>query len=85
MDNPQATSSLFIPITVRQFALKHQINLGRDCFGYFIRERGRADIFDTTKSANPTAANALALCRNYLRVVAQRERESGVVDAAVQS
>jgi len=57
-----------IPKTVLQFALRHQINLGRGARGeFFVRDPATLEITDTTRSANPTVKNALALCRRELR------------------
>lgn len=54
-----------LPKAARELALRHRVNLGRDEHGnYFIRAGG--EIVATSKSAKPTAANALALVRRYV-------------------
>lgn len=48
------------------FAIKHRITLGRDHHGnYYVRANGA--IVETTRSANPTAANAVAMMKRFLR------------------
>lgn len=52
-----------IPLTVARFAVRHQIPLK------LVREHGDwyyAAGDDTTRTANPRACHALALCRRYL-------------------
>lgn len=54
-----------LPKTVRDFALKHKISVGRNNYGYYIREHGL--VVEQTRSAKPTVANALAMMRRHLR------------------
>lgn len=59
-----------IPQSVRAFALKHRINLGRDEHGnYFVRDpaTGKVAARYMTATPQPTAANALAIMRRWLR------------------
>lgn len=59
-----------IPTNVRNFAIKHRINVGRDQFGYYVREHGF--IVESTRSKTPTAANALAMVKRYAQIVGKR-------------
>lgn len=55
-----------LPKKARMLALRHKLNFGRDTHGnYFIKRAGK--VVDTTRSAKPTASNALALVRRNVR------------------
>jgi len=66
-----------LPKSARDFALKHRLNLGRDEHGYFVRDG--AEIVERTRSAKPTAKNAIAMMR---RVLAWKNRKSNPKEKA---
>lgn len=56
-----------MPATVVKFAVANKVNVGRDEHGvYFVRDPKTLARVETTRSAKPTAANALAMIRRYL-------------------
>ena len=54
-----------IPVRVRNLALKHRVNVDRDTAGYKVMVGMHAVAW--TCSVNPTAAQACAMIRRYLR------------------
>lgn len=68
IDNPKHGQNINprLPKAARDLALRHKINFGRDAHGnYYISAGGK--VIDTTASARPTAANALALVKRHIR------------------
>jgi hypothetical protein len=71
-----------LPVKVRQFALRHKLNVGRvyDEHGgyYYVRDPQTLKIVETTRTTHPKACHAMAMMRRYLgigpgeRVTAQR-------------
>lgn len=65
--NPKGRKST-IPKSVRDLALAHKVNVGRDEHGnYFIRDPQTGKWAAHTASANPSAAMAKAMIRKYVR------------------
>lgn len=72
-----------IPASVRNLALAHNISVGRDeDGGYFIRDPETREVVEMTRSAKPTATQAKAMIRRYLKHgAAFRSRNpSGLLD-----
>ena len=56
-----------IPTTVRNYAIAHSVNLGRNEHGsYTVRDAETGQIVAMTISAKPTALNALAMMRRLV-------------------
>lgn len=54
-----------IPKSVRELAIRHRVNVGRDTAGYKVMVGMHAVAW--TCSVNPTAVQACAMIRRYLR------------------
>jgi hypothetical protein len=63
-----------IPVTVIRAALRSRLNVGRDHTGaYYVRCPRTMKIIETTRSAKPTVANALAMIRRASRLAPNPE------------
>ena len=66
-----------LPKSVREYALKHQVNVGRDREGYYVRDPASGQVIEWTRSAKPTVAQAKAMVRRVL----ERRRAVGLEPA----